>query len=191
MPYETLRASGLVPLDLNGDIVEGDLRPSSDTPTHLELYRAFPTIGGCVHTHSECAAAFAQAGRDLLPFGTTHADFAYGAIPCTRELTAEEVAEAYEKNTGLVIAECFAGRGIDPDAVPAAPVRSHGPFTWSRDALKAAENAAVLELCCRMALNTMALGRDLPLPLYLLDKHYLRKHGKNAYYGQVERNEKD
>ena len=184
VPYDALTPEKLVVVSLDGSVVEGDLRPSSDTPTHLELYKAFPEIGGCVHTHSENAVAFAQAGLDLPAFGTTHADFAFGSVPCTRDLNRREVQHDYEKNTGLVIAQTFRERQLDPMAVPAVLVRSHGPFTWGATPEKAAENAGVLEICCRMAYMTMALGREDPLPRYLLEKHYLRKHGKDAYYGQ-------
>lgn len=188
VPYEKLRAQDMVVVDLNGNVVEGELNPSSDTPTHAELYRAFPEIGGVVHTHSSWACAWAQAGRDIPAYGTTHADFAYGAVPCARGLTEEEVSGAYEKNTGKVIAETFEKRGLSPDAFPAVLVHRHGPFTWGKDCFKAVENALILEEVAKMAARTeriAAFGEaSVGIEPYLLDKHYLRKHGKNAYYGQ-------
>ncbi len=187
VPYPELKPEDMVVMDLEGNKVEGDLNPSSDTPTHMELYRRFPTIGGIVHTHSRWATIWAQAGRDIPPYGTTHADYIYGAVPCTRELTREEVERAYELETGKVIAETFESRGLNPDHVPAVVVRSHGPFTWGKNAVKAAENAAVLEEVAMMAWHTEALPILSPreeMPAYIKDKHFLRKHGPNAYYGQ-------
>ncbi|MBQ3140906.1 MAG: L-ribulose-5-phosphate 4-epimerase [Clostridia bacterium] len=182
--YDTMTVEDMVVVDLDGNVVDGCMRPSSDTPTHLELYKAFPNIGGVVHTHSRWATIFAQAGRDVNAYGTTHADYFYGAVPCTDAMTPDEIADAYEKNTGSVIVRAFAQRCIDPDAVPAVLVRSHGPFCWGKDALHAVENAAVLEEVAHMAYYTEDLGRKTPVDGALLDKHYLRKHGKNAYYGQ-------
>ncbi|MBQ6266488.1 MAG: L-ribulose-5-phosphate 4-epimerase [Clostridia bacterium] len=181
--YAQMQPSDMVVLSLDGDILEGDLNPSSDTPTHLELYRRFPSIGGVAHTHSTYAVAFAQAAQEIPPYGTTHADFAFGPIPCTRDLTYAEIKEAYELNTGRVIAEHFETRGIDPNAVPAVLVHSHGPFTWGKSADAAAKNAAILEEVARMAF----LSRMLDAPTassFIQKKHYERKHGPNAYYGQ-------
>ena len=181
--YDELTPAMLVVMDLSGNKVEGDLNPSSDTKTHLELYRAFPQLGGIVHTHSTHAVAFAQARRDLPAFGTTHADYFYGPVPCTRELTPEEIDEGYEKNTGKVIIETFAGK--DPEAIPAVLVNSHGPFAWGTDAENAVHNAVVLEEVAFMNFHALQLSPNRgAMQQELLDKHYLRKHGKNAYYGQ-------
>ena len=182
--YSTMMPEQMVVTDMEGHIVEGDLRPSSDLSTHLELYHSFPQVNAVVHTHSRYAAAFAQAERDLPCYGTTHADTFYGPVPCTRNLTADEIAGDYEGCTGRVIAETFAQR--DPMAVPGVLVRKHGPFTWGETCRKAVENALILEETARMALLTEQLtgGAALPAPQYLLDKHYFRKHGANAYYGQ-------
>ena len=182
--YAQLKPEDIVVLNMDGKVVDGTLNPSSDTPTHLELYKAFPSLGGVVHSHSEFAVAFAQAGRDIPAYGTTHADFAYGDIPCCRALTKEEIEGAYEKNTGLVIAEHFAKHDLDPQAVVAVNVKSHGPFAWGKNAKEAAKNAATLEIVARMALNTELLGGREKVDSNLLDKHYFRKHGENAYYGQ-------
>ena len=183
--YDNMKAGDMVVTDRAGNIVEGDLRPSTDLATHLALYDAFPGIGGAVHTHSRYAVAAAQAGLDLPCYGTTHADYFYGAVPCARELTAEEIEEAYERNTGLVIAETFRARGIDPLAVPAVLVKSHGPFTWGKDADEAVYHAVVLEEVAFMNFHAKMLNPAAgPMPQVLLDKHYLRKHGANAYYGQ-------
>jgi len=183
--YDAMKASDMVVVDMDGHVVEGSLNPSSDTPTHIELYKAFPDIGGVVHTHSKYATAFAQSGRNLPAYGTTHADYFYGEVPCTRALTESEIASAYEKNTGLVIAETFAKR--DPNAVPGCVVRNHGPFAWGATCEKAVYHAAVLEYCAEMAIMTEQLNPKVkPADSFLLDKHYLRKHGKNAYYGQKE-----
>ncbi|MBR3059420.1 MAG: L-ribulose-5-phosphate 4-epimerase [Oscillospiraceae bacterium] len=183
LPYEGMRAEDMVVVDLAGKVVEGKWKPSSDTPTHLELYKAFPGCGGIVHTHSRWATTFAQAGRDVPAMGTTHGDYFYGDIPCTRKMTPEEIAGEYEKETGLVITETFRGR--DAMEIPAVLVHSHGPFTWGKDPAEAVHNAVVLEEVAFMAWHAMALnpaaGR---MQQELLDKHYLRKHGKNAYYGQ-------
>ena len=183
--YDNMKAGDMVVTDRAGNIVEGDLRPSTDLATHLALYDAFPGIGGAVHTHSRYAVAAAQAGLDLPCYGTTHADYFYGAVPCARELTAEEIEEAYERTTGLVIAETFRARGIDPLAVPAVLVKSHGPFTWGKDADEAVYHAVVLEEVAFMNFHAKMLNPAAgPMPQVLLDKHYLRKHGANAYYGQ-------
>lgn len=183
--YDELRPEDLVVMDLNGDKVEGDLNPSSDTRTHLELYKAFPDIGGVVHTHSPHAVAWAQAGRDIPAFGTTHADYFYGPIPCARALTQEEINEDYEKNTGKVIIEEFTKRGIQPMHVPAVICTSHGPFTWGKDAAQAVYHAVVLEEVAKMAIYTIQIDPNAaPAPQRIQDKHFLRKHGPNAYYGQ-------
>ena len=183
LPYEGMRAEDMVVVDLAGKVVEGKWKPSSDTPTHLVLYKAFPGCGGIVHTHSRWATTFAQAGRDVPAMGTTHGDYFYGDIPCTRKMTPEEIAGEYEKETGLVITETFRGR--DAMEIPPVLVHSHGPFTWGKDPAEAVHNAVVLEEVAFMAWHAMALdpaaGR---MQQELLDKHYLRKHGKNAYYGQ-------
>ena len=181
--YETMRPEQMVVVDIDGNRVEGKLNPSTDLPTHLELYKACPGIGGVVHTHSAHATAWAQAGRGIPFYGTTHADYFYGEIPCTRELTAAEVESAYEKNTGLVINETFRDR--DYLAMPGVLVKNHGVFTWGKNADEAVHNAVVLEAVAAMASETERLAPSVtPAPDYLLDKHYLRKHGKNAYYGQ-------
>ena len=183
--YDELTPAMLVVMDLNGNKVEGDLNPSSDTKTHLELYRAFPSIGGIVHTHSRWATSFAQAGVGIDAMGTTQGDYFYGQIPCTRSMTPEEIKDAYEKNTGLVIIEEFKRRGIDPAQVPAVLVHNHGPFTWGKDADEAVYHAVVLEEVAFMNFHAKLLNPAAgPMPQVLLDKHYLRKHGANAYYGQ-------
>ena len=184
--YEGMRAEDMAVVRLqDGAVVEGSKKPSSDTATHLALYRRFPGIGGIVHTHSRHATIWAQAGRDLPAWGTTHADYFYGSIPCTRPMTQEEIAGEYEHQTGEVIIKTFLERDIDPLQVPAVLVNSHGPFTWGKDAAEAVHNAVVLEECAYMGLFsaqlTPALGN---MQSQLLDKHYLRKHGKTAYYGQ-------
>lgn len=184
--YEELTLDKMVVVDLQtGTIVEGSLNPSSDTKTHLELYKAFPALGGIVHTHSPFAVAWAQAGRDIPCYGTTHADYFYGSVPCARHLTAAELEEDYEKNTGKVIIETFQNRNIDPVAVPAVICHSHGPFTWGKDAAQAVYHAVVLEEVAKMALFTRQIDpAAAPAPQSMQDKHYLRKHGPNAYYGQ-------
>lgn len=189
VPYDKMTPDDMVVMNLDGEKVEGKLNPSSDTPTHLELYRNFSNIGGIVHTHSNWACSWAQAGRDVPAYGTTHADFANGAVPCARGLTKEEVETEYELNTGKVIVSEFQNRGISEDEIPAVLVHRHGPFTWGKDAFKAVENALILEEVCKMALRTeqiaaMNSNSDIGIEQYLLDKHYQRKHGKNAYYGQ-------
>lgn len=184
--YSVLKAEDIVLVDLEGNVVDGSLRPSSDTPTHIELYKAFPSIGGVCHTHSTYATSFAQAGRHVKPYGTTHADYFGGVIPCTRRMTPDEIAGEYEKNTGLVIAETF--KSLDPDRMSAVLVNSHGPFTWGKDANASVMNSVYLEMVANMAMNTemlKALGNDCdPMQPELLRKHFDRKHGKNKYYGQ-------
>lgn len=183
--YDELTPDDLVVLDLYGKVVDGKLNPSSDTKTHLELYKAFPEIGGIVHTHSPYAVGWAQAGRDIPAYGTTHADYFYGPVPCCRSLTEQEVEEDYERNTGLVIVETFRQRELDPVHVPGAICRNHGPFTWGKDAAQAVYHAVVLEEVAKMAVYTTQIAPDAqPAPQYVLDKHFLRKHGPNAYYGQ-------
>lgn len=180
--YETMKPEDMVVVDLDGNRVEGKLKPSSDTPTHIELYKAFGNIGGIVHTHSRWATVFAQAGRGINAYGTTHGDYFYGEIPVTRLMTPEEIAGEYEKETGNVIIETFKDK--DPDMIPAVLVNSHGPFAWGKDAAEAVHNAVVLEEIAMMAYYTESLGKTVPMQQELLDKHFLRKHGKNAYYGQ-------
>ena len=183
--YEKLTPEDMVVVDLEGNKVEGRYDPSSDTPTHTELYNRFPQIGGIVHTHSAWATSWAQAGRDIPCYGTTHADYFYGAIPCVRNLTKEEIAEAYEKNTGVVIADEFERQKIDHTAVPAVLCRNHGAFAWGKDAAEAVHNAVVTEEVAKMAARSEFLNPDIkPAPQELQDKHYYRKHGENAYYGQ-------
>ena len=181
--YEEMKTDDMVVVDPDGNVIEGKYRPSSDTPTHLELYRAFPALGGITHTHSTYATAWAQAGRDIPFYGTTHADYFCGDIPCTRALTKEEVEGEYEKNTGLVIVERF--RGSDPVKVPAVLVRNHGAFAFGRDAAQSVYHATVLEEVAKMAVLTEKIAPGAArAEEYILEKHYLRKHGKNAYYGQ-------
>lgn len=184
--YDVMTADDMVVVDLfTGKVVEGNKKPSSDTPTHLELYRQFPTIGGIVHTHSRHATIWAQAGKDLIAAGTTHADYFYGSIPCTRKMTPDEIQGEYELETGKVIVETFQQRHIEPAQVPAVLVHSHGPFVWGTDADNAVHNAVVLEEIAYMNLFTQQLEPTISsMQSELLDKHYLRKHGKNAYYGQ-------
>ena len=183
--YDELKPEDLVVMDLKGNQVEGDMNPSSDTKTHLVLYNAFPKIGGIVHTHSPYAVGWAQAGRDIPAYGTTHADYFYGPIPCARHLTQEELDEDYEMNTGKIIVEEFNARGIDPVAVPAVICHSHGPFTWGKDAAQAVYHAVVLEEVAKMAIFTRQVDPSAaPAPQRIQDKHYMRKHGPNAYYGQ-------
>jgi L-ribulose-5-phosphate 4-epimerase len=185
--YEEMQADDMVVVELETEkVVEGKLKPSSDTPTHIELYKAFPNIGGIVHTHSRWGTSFAQAGRGIMPLGTTHADYFYGEIPCTRKMTKAEIQGEYEKETGLVIKETFQGR--DPDAIPAVLVHSHGPFAWGTDPMDAVHNAVVLEEVAFMNFHAMLLEPDIqPMQQELLDKHHLRKHGANAYYGQIKK----
>ena len=183
VPYEGMTEEDMVVVDLDGKRVEGKWKPSSDTPTHVELYKAFPALGGIVHTHSRWATTFAQAGLDIPTMGTTHGDYFYGDIPCTRKMTPQEIAGEYEKETGRVIIETFTGKS--PADIPGVTVHSHGPFAWGRDAMDAVHNAVVMEEVAFMDWHAMminpAAGR---MQQELLDKHYLRKHGKNAYYGQ-------
>lgn len=181
--YETMKADDMVVVDLDGNTVEGSLNPSSDTPTHLELYKAFPDIGGIVHTHSHWATVFAQAGMSIKPYGTTHADYFYGEVPCTAKMTKAQIMGEYEKDTGTVIIERF--KTLDPMDIPAVLVHSHGPFTWGKNANEAVYHAVVLEEVAMMAYHAQLLDPSLPvMQQELLDKHYLRKHGANAYYGQ-------
>lgn len=183
--YGAMKPEHMVVVDLEGNRVEGDLNASSDTPTHLELYRRFGGLGGIVHTHSRFATSFAQAERELMCLGTTHADYFYGSVPLTRMLTTEEVEADYELNTGRVIAETFEERGLDPLATPAVLVRKHGAFAWGKTAMKAVENAAVLEEVAHMASIAYRLNVNVEAaPRSVMDKHYFRKHGSNAYYGQ-------
>lgn len=183
--YDELKPSYMVVMDLQGNKVEGDMNPSSDTKTHLVLYNAFPQVGGIVHTHSPFAVAWAQAGEDLPCYGTTHADYFYGSIPCARHLTQEELDEDYEKNTGVTIVETFKERGLDPMAVSAVLCFSHGPFTWGKDPAQAVYHSVVLEECAKMGLYTRMINpQATPAPQRMQNKHYMRKHGPNAYYGQ-------
>ena len=183
--YEKLRPEDMVVVDFDGNKVEGKLNPSSDTATHAVLYREFPTIGGIVHTHSSYATSWAQAGRSIPCYGTTHADYYYGEVPCLRCLTKEEIDDAYEKNTGILIAEEFKRMGKDPEAVSAVLCKNHGPFAWGKDAVDAVHSAVVLEECAKMAYRSELINPKIaPAPQALQDKHYFRKHGANAYYGQ-------
>jgi L-ribulose-5-phosphate 4-epimerase len=182
--YDTMCPDDIVVTDLDGSVIEGALRPSSDLPTHLALYKSFPDIGAVAHTHSRWATVFAQAKRSVPMLGTTHADTFYGDVPCTRGLTEAEIKGEYERETGNVIAETFANR--DYEAIPGVLVASHGPFTWGKDAISAVNNSVVLEEVAMMAWNTLMMNPDAKIQRELLDKHYLRKHGKNAYYGQGE-----
>ena len=184
--YENMTADDMVVVDLSGKVVEGRWNPSSDTPTHLELYRSFPEIGGITHTHSRWATIFSQCGMDIPVLGTTHADTFYGDIPCTRKMTAAEIAGEYELETGKVIAELFTKETIC--SIPGALVYSHGPFTWGKDAKDSVKNAIILEEVAMMAWHTIMMKPHMVFQKELLDKHYLRKHGKNAYYGQKEKN---
>ena len=185
--YESMKPEDMVVMDLNGNRVEGKLRPSSDTPTHLELYKAFPEIGGIVHTHSSYATSWAQAGRSIPCYGTTHADYIYGEVPCVRCLTKEEIDEAYETNTGKLIVSEFKRSKKEIMAVPAVLCKNHGPFTWGKDAKDAVHNAVVLEEVAKMAYRTESINSKVePAPQELQDKHYYRKHGAGAYYGQED-----
>ena len=183
--YDALSPDDMVVMDLEGNKIEGRYKPSSDTATHIELYKKYEEIGGIVHTHSPEAVAWAQAGRDIPLYGTTHADYIYGEVPCVRNLTKREIEEAYEKNTGVLIADYFKNK--DYEAVPAVLCKNHGPFTWGKDAHEAVHNAVVLEEVAKMASRCELINPDVkPAPQELQDKHYYRKHGANAYYGQVD-----
>lgn len=182
VPYVKMRPKDMVVLNLYGQVVEGELKPSSDAPTHLVLYRQFENIGGVVHTHSEWATSWAQAGYDIPALGTTHADYFYGEIPCTRKMTQEEIQNNYEQETGKVIVTRF--KNLNPDEIPGVLVNNHGPFAWGTDADDAVHNAVVLEEVAKMAFRTLMLNPEAEMGKILLDKHFLRKHGKNAYYGQ-------
>ena len=185
--YDKMTPDDMVVVDLDGKVVEGKLRPSSDTPTHVELYKAWDKIGGVVHTHSPFATSWAQAGRSIPCYGTTHADYYYGDVPCLRCLTAEEIEEAYEENTGHLIVNEFARLKRDYEAVPAVLCKNHGPFTWGKDGVEAVHSAVVLEGVAKMALRAETINpRVEPAPQELQDKHYYRKHGANAYYGQAK-----
>lgn len=183
--YDKLTPDSMVVVNLEGEVVEGDYRPSSDTPTHVVLYNCFQEIGGVVHTHSPWATSWAQAGRGIPCYGTTHADYLYGQVPCVRTLTKEEIETAYEKNTGVLIADEFERLAVDYIATPAVLCKNHGPFTWGKDAKEAVHNAVVLEEVAKMAARCEQIDPKVnPAPQELQDKHYYRKHGKNAYYGQ-------
>lgn len=180
--YEKMKASDMVVVNLDGEVVEGKLKPSSDTPTHLVLYRKFQNIGGVVHTHSEWATSWAQAGKGIPAIGTTHADYFYGEIPCTRKMTKAEIEGEYEKETGNVIVERF--KDLNPDMIPGVLVNNHGPFSWGKNADDAVHNAVVMEEVAKMTFRSLTLNPKTVMDKALLDKHFLRKHGKNAYYGQ-------
>ena len=181
--YDQLKPEDMVIVDLDGNVIEGEYNPSSDTATHAVLYKAFPKIGGIVHTHSPWATSWAQAGRPIPCYGTTHADYFYGDIPCARTLTQEEIDEGYEKNTGVIICECFKDR--DYEAAPGVLCKNHGPFSWGKDSGQAVYHAVVLEEVAKMAARTEILAPGVsPAPQSIQDKHYFRKHGANAYYGQ-------
>lgn len=183
--YGELSPNNLVVINMNGDVIEGDLKPSSDTKTHIELYKHFNSIGGIVHTHSHYATSWAQAGKEIPPFGTTHADTFYGNIPCTRPMSYEEIEGSYEKETGRVIIELFRNNNINENNMGAVLVKSHGPFTWGKSVAEAVENAITLEETAKMAFNTELLNHNQePIESVLLNKHFFRKHGKDAYYGQ-------
>jgi len=180
--YETMKPTDMVVLNLYGQVVEGNLKPSSDAPTHLVLYRQFVNIGGVVHTHSEWATSWAQAGKGIPAIGTTHADYFYGEIPCTRKLTEEEIKGEYELETGKVIVERF--KNLEADSLPGVLVNNHGPFSWGKDASDAVHNVVIMEEVAKMTFRSLQLNPETKMDKILLDKHFLRKHGKNAYYGQ-------
>lgn len=183
--YDIMKAEDMVVTDLDGNVVEGKLKPSSDLATHLEFYKHFKDIGGVVHTHSINAVAWAQAGKDIPALGTTHGDYFYGQIPCTRLMTKEEIKDNYELNTGKVVVEEFEKRHVDPNQMPGVLVHSHGPFTWGKDPFDAVHNSVVLDTLAKMALKTITINCDVKsMQRELLDKHFLRKHGPGAYYGQ-------
>lgn len=183
--YENMKPEDMVVMDLMGNRIEGKYKPSSDTATHIELYKKYPEIGGVVHTHSTWATSWAQAGRSIPLYGTTHADYFYGPIPCARSLTEQEIGGEYEKNTGLVIIETLTNNQINPMSMPGILCTNHGPFTWGKDAFEAVHNAVVLEEVAKMACYSELINTNVkPAPQVIADKHYLRKHGANAYYGQ-------
>lgn len=183
--YDKMTADDMVVMDLKGNQIEGKLNPSSDTKTHLVLYNRFPNIGGIVHTHSRWATSWAQSGRAIPCYGTTHADYMYGEIPCARNLTSREIEEDYEYNTGVLIADLFDKKGLEPKAMPCVLCKNHGPFAWGKDAFDAVHNAVVLEEVAKMAAQCEWINNNVkPAPQYLQQKHYMRKHGPNAYYGQ-------
>lgn len=183
--YDVMKPEDMVVMDLEGNKVEGKYKPSSDTPTHLEIYKAFENVGGVVHTHSSYATSWAQSGRSIPCYGTTHADYFYGNIPCVRCLTKDEIEDNYEKNTGILITSEFEKKSIDYEAMPAVLCKNHGPFAWGKDAHEAVHNAVVLEEVAKMAYRTELINKEvIPAPSELQDKHYFRKHGANAYYGQ-------
>lgn len=184
VPYETMKWKDMVLVDLDGKVVDSAYKPSSDTPTHLVIYSHFHDVGGVVHTHSEWATTWAQAGLPIPALGTTHADYFYGDIPCTRPLTKEEVTKKYEKATGEVIVETFLSQKLDPMSIPGAIIKGHGPFAWGKDGHNAVHNAVVLEQVAKMAYHTLKLNNTVKIDQFLLDKHYNRKHGPDAYYGQ-------
>ncbi|WP_151993401.1 L-ribulose-5-phosphate 4-epimerase [Buttiauxella massiliensis] len=182
--YDAMNVNDIVIVDLDGNRIEGGLNPSSDTATHLELYKAFKGVGGIVHTHSRNATVWAQAGLDIPALGTTHADYFYGDVPCTRQLSNDEINIEYEKNTGLVIVETFNKNNLDPHAIPGVIISGHAPFSWGKDSFDAVHNAVVLEEVAAMAISTRVINESIMINPALLDKHYNRKHGKNSYYGQ-------
>ena len=183
--YDKLTPDDMVIVDLDGNVVEGKLKPSTDMPSHVEFYKAFPNIGGAVHTHSAWATSWAQAGRGIPCYGTTQADYLYGEVPCVRVLTKAEMDEGYEKNTGVLVVETFKELNIDYEAMPAVLCKNHGPFTWGKTPEEAVHNAVVLEECAKMVARSELINpKVLPAPQHLQDKHYFRKHGANAYYGQ-------
>jgi L-ribulose-5-phosphate 4-epimerase len=184
LSYETMTWQDMVLVDLEGTVVDSKWKPSSDTPTHLVLYKEFSAIGGAVHTHSEWATSWAQMGLPIPALGTTHADYFYGEIPCTRKLTESEIKNSYELETGNVIVETFRKRNLDANAIPAVLIDGHGPFSWGKNAHDAVHNAVVLEQVAKMAHHALTMNKVSGIDQYLLDKHYLRKHGKDAYYGQ-------
>lgn len=188
LSYAQMRVADMTVVDLEGNVLKGQYKPSSDTQTHLELYKAFPEAGGIVHTHARHSTVWAQACRDLPVYGTTHADYFHGAVPCTRKLSSAEIETDYELNTGRVIVQCFRERDVDPAAVPGVLVAGHAPFTWGRSVAEAVHNAVVMEECAAMAMQTVLISPEIrPLEQELLDKHYFRKHGTKAYYGQPPR----